>query len=190
MVSDDRLKAFFGNCHLWAIQSKPYDELISLPDENTMNIKADQNLSTMIDDNLYDRDYLQWIDNTVDRLRSQNYNQVDWGHLIEEIEAMSRRERKAMQSNLIVLFLHLLKWQYQSELRSGSWRGSIVEHRQRLTDDLEESPSLKSYLHEVWDQAYSKAVVRAAAETGLSIMTFPTVCAYSTDQVLDLDFLP
>ena len=155
-----------------------------------MNIKADQNPSPIVDDKLYDRDYLQWIDTTVHRLRSQNYNQVDWKHLIEEIEAMSRRERKAMQSNLIVLFLHLLKWQYQPEFRSGSWRGSIVEHRQRLADDLEESPSLKSYFHEVWDQAYSKATVRAAAETGLSTTTFPTVCTYSIDQVLDLGFLP
>ena len=159
-----------------------------------MNIKADQNPSTMpsttVDEKLYDRDYLQWIDTTVHRLRSQNYNQVDWEHLIEEIEAMSRRERKAMQSNLIVLFLHLLKWQYQPEFRSGSWQGSIVEHRQRLTDDLEESPSLESYLNEVWNQAYSKAIVRAAAETGFSTMTFPTVCTYSIDQVLDLDFLP
>ena len=45
---------------------------------------------------------------------------VDWANLIEEIEEMSRRERKSLKSNLVVILLHLLKWQYQPEARSGS----------------------------------------------------------------------
>jgi hypothetical protein len=155
-----------------------------------MNIKVDQQPASILEEKLYDRDYLQWLETTVDCLRSQHYHQVDWEHVIEEIEARSRRERKAMQSNLTVLFLHLLKWQYQPEFRSGSWKGSIVEHRQRILDDLEESPSLKGYLGAVWEQAYGKAIVRASAETGLAIASFSACCPYGAEQVLDFDFLP
>jgi hypothetical protein len=139
---------------------------------------------------LYEKDYVLWSETIVQQLRDRAYDQVDWVNLIEEIEDMSRRERKALQSNLVVLLLHLLKWQFQAQMRSGSWRGSIVEHRQRIQDDLQESPSLRSVLPQVWDEAYRKAVARAVAETGLEIEVFPIVCPYDVEQILDDEFLP
>lgn len=69
---------------------------------------------------LYETDFVQWIEVTIKQLRSQNYTAVDWTNLLEEIEDMSRRERKALKSNLIVVLLHLLKWQFQPDQRSGS----------------------------------------------------------------------
>lgn len=42
---------------------------------------------------LYERDYLQWIETMLARLRSQDYEQVDWEHLIEEIKGMGRAGR-------------------------------------------------------------------------------------------------
>ncbi len=139
---------------------------------------------------LYEADYVLWSETIVQQLRDRAYDQVDWVNLIEEIEDMSRRERKALQSNLIVLLLHLLKWQFQAEMRSGSWRGSIVEHRQRIQDDLQESPSLRSVLPQIWDEAYRKAVARAVAETGLEIEVFPIDCPYVIEEILDDAFLP
>jgi Domain of unknown function DUF29 len=81
---------------------------------------------------LYDTDFVGWVETTVEQLRNQDYANVDWQNLIEEIEDMSKRERKSLKSNLIIILLHLLKWQYQPELRSGSWKGSIREHRRRI----------------------------------------------------------
>jgi Domain of unknown function DUF29 len=88
----------------------------------TIDLQANQK-------NLYDRDFVGWIETTVEQLCAQNYADVDWTNLIEEIEDMSRRGRKSLKSNLVGLLLHLLKWQYQPEYRSGSWRGSIREQR-------------------------------------------------------------
>ena len=139
---------------------------------------------------LYENDYVLWVETIAQQLRSQSYDQVDWRNLIEEIEDMSRRERKALQSNLIVLLLHLLKWQFQAEMRSGSWGGSIVEHRQRIQDDLQDSPSLRSVLPEIWESAYQKAIARAVAETGLAVATFPIDCPYQLEDVLVDGFLP
>jgi hypothetical protein len=139
---------------------------------------------------LYDSDFMAWITATVDRLRAEDYTAVDWENLIEEIDAMGRRERKSLKSNLVILLQHLLKWQYQSALRGGSWKGSIVEHRQRIRDDLEDSPSLKPYLPEILASAYGDAIDRAAAETGLPASQFPTDCDYTLDQILDRTFFP
>lgn len=139
---------------------------------------------------LHETDYLRWIETTVEKLRSHDYHQIDWQNLIDEIADMGRSERRSLESNLIVVLLHLLKWQYQPDLRSGSWQGSMVEHRRRLRKALKESPSLKSYLEEILAECYIDAIEQAAAETGLSPDTFPTLCPYTATQTLDSSFLP
>lgn len=139
---------------------------------------------------LYETDFVHWVENTVEQLRSQNYASVDWANLIEEIEDMSRREKKSLKSNLIVVLLHLLKWQYQPELRSGSWRGSIREHRRRINDDLKDSPSLISYLQEIFAECYANAREQTADETDLPMENFPLDCPYTWESSLDTNFLP
>jgi Domain of unknown function DUF29 len=139
---------------------------------------------------LYQIDFVQWIETTAQQLRSQDYANVDWENLIDEIEDMSRRERKVLKSNLIVVLLHLLKWEYQPEYRTGSWRGSIREHRRRINEDLKDSPSLVPYLQEIWAECHDNSRDQAADETGLPLETFPTVCPYSMEQVFDSKFMP
>ncbi len=138
--------------------------------------------------NLYETDFLQWIETTVEQLHSHDYSSVDWENLIEEIEDMGRSRRDSLESNLIILLMHLLKWHYQPEQRSNSWKGSIVEHRRRIRKALKNSPSLKPYLEQVFDDCYRDAVEQAAAETGLPSETFPESCPYSVMEVLDTNF--
>ncbi|MCC5631194.1 DUF29 domain-containing protein [Nostoc sphaeroides CHAB 2801] len=139
---------------------------------------------------LYDTDYLQWIETTVAKLHSHDYANVDWENLIEEIADMGRSERRSLKSNLIVILVHLLKWQFQPEKRSGSWEGSIIEHRRRVKEALDDSPSLKSYIESVFAECYAQAVKQAKAETGLLVESFPLVCPYQLPEVTNDDFLP
>lgn len=139
---------------------------------------------------LYETDYLKWIETTVAKLRLGDYSHIDWENLIEEIEDMGRSERKSFKSNLVILLMHLLKWQYQPDLRSGSWKGSIVEHRRRIREALKDSPSLKPFLAEVFAECYVDAVEQASAETGLFMEMFPEFCPYSSEEVLSAEFLP
>ncbi|BAZ27887.1 hypothetical protein NIES4074_03150 [Cylindrospermum sp. NIES-4074] len=139
---------------------------------------------------LYEVDYLQWLETTVEKLRSQEYSTVDWGNLIEEIEDMGRSERRSLESNLIVIILHLLKWQFQPEQRTGRWEGSIIEHRRRVKKLLKESPSLKPYLESIFVESYTEAVKQAKAETRLPLETFPMECSYTLANVIDDEFLP
>ena len=148
--------------HIGLVQKPKVVSCIQPSEERRMKTKINSDQTS-----LYDTDYLQWIETTVEALRQQNYSAVDWENVIEELLGMSRSERHASESNLIVVLMHLLKWQYQPPLRSGSWKGSVVEHRRRIRKALKASPSLKPYLEEIFAEAYTDAVEQASAETGL-----------------------
>lgn len=139
---------------------------------------------------LYETDFLQWIESTVEQLRDRNYEQVDWENLIDEIESLGRAERQSLKSNLIVVLLHLLKWKYQSRLRSNSWKSSIVEHRGRVQDAIADSPSFRPLLEKILAESYQRAVKQAEAEIGLPQAEFPAECPFSIAEVLSDDFLP
>jgi hypothetical protein len=136
----------------------------------------------------YTQDFVAWVEQTVAQLQAQDFDQVDWANLIEEVADMSRRERRRLESNLIVILLHLLKWQYQPSRRSR--KSSLREHRRRVDRDLKDSPSLRPFLADIFDDCYSAARAQAADETGLEGDRFPTLCPYKLEQVLDPDFLP
>ena len=142
------------------------------------------------DTQLYDRDYFAWIETTLQHLQQRDYDSVDWDNVIEEISDMGRGEKRSLESNLVVVLLHLLKWQYQPERRSKSWVSSIAEHRRRLRKRLKDSPSLKPFIIQELPESYADSVRQAAIETDLSIETFPADCPYAIAQVLDNDFLP
>lgn len=139
---------------------------------------------------LYQRDFCQWAEKTTELLRTGDFAQLDLDNLIEEVEDMSGSQKRALLSNLRVLLMHLLKYRYQPDQRSHSWRSSIIEHRLRIQELFEESPSLKSFLSDNFDKAYQKARKQAALETGLPMQIFPQVCPFSQNDALNDDWLP
>ncbi len=62
---------------------------------------------------LYEQDYYRWLEQTALLLRQRAFSQINLEYLIAEIEDMGRSEKRAMESNLRVILLHLLKWKYQ-----------------------------------------------------------------------------
>ena len=139
---------------------------------------------------LYSTDYACWVEQTVKLLRHGRLDEVDLDYLIEEVEDLGKSQRQALKSNLRILLMHLLKWQYQPGRQSNSWRSTIREHRNRIFDILEDSPSLENFLVESQQQCYRQARLQAADETGLDAKVFPEHCPYMTHQSLNEDFLP
>ena len=62
---------------------------------------------------LYDQDYVLWLDQAVDLLRLQNFAEINIENLIEELAEMGGSQKQAIESNLEVLLMHLLKYKYQ-----------------------------------------------------------------------------
>jgi len=128
---------------------------------------------------VYEQDYLMWLETTSEQLRTGKLENLDIENLLEEIEAMARKEKVALESNLEILLMHLLKYQYQVNKRTASWRYTIDEHRSRILKALKVSPSLKPYLKQVFDDCYQEGRRKAAIETGLNISTFPMRSPFS-----------
>lgn len=139
---------------------------------------------------LHEQDFYLWTEQTAHLLKTEQWQEIDLENLIYEIKSMGSNDQHALKSNLRIVLLHLLKWQFQPAYRSNSWLSSMIEHRQQIEELLEKSLSLKPYLEEVFGKVYIKAVKGAEKQTGLPSTLFPTDCPYSLQQVLDVDFIP
>jgi len=139
---------------------------------------------------IYERDFYGWTKEQATLLRAHDFTHIDLDHLIEEIESMGRSERRQLINRLEVLLTHLLKWQYQPELRGRSWALTMLEQRRRIVKLLRTNPSLQPELADLLSEAYEDATFSAMRETGLPQATFPPSCLYTLAQVLDQDWLP
>ena len=101
---------------------------------------------------------------------------------------MGRSEKRQLESRLEILIMHLLKWQFQPNLRSRSWQLTIKEQRLRLEKILQKNPSLQPNLTEAIEDVYPLATLSAERETGLSL--FPETCPYTLTEILSPEFLP
>ena len=139
---------------------------------------------------LYDTDLYAWANINAELLRQGKYQQMDVGHLIEEIEDMGKSERRSITSHFKNLLMHLLKWQYQPVLRNNSWLLTINNSRDHVADLIQENPSLATLPETSLETIYAKARRDAALETGLSLEAFPVKCPYVVDQAMTADWLP
>lgn len=147
---------------------------------------------------LYQKDYAEWARKNAELLRQERFSELDLEHLLEELSDMGRSERNELESRLLILIAHLLKWQFQyrqlserwREFKGVSWRNTIIEQRKRIHRRLKKSPELKSYLPAAIADVYADAADLAAQETGLSMTAFPRTCPYSTAELLDSDYFP
>ncbi|TBR61392.1 hypothetical protein B4U84_11480 [Westiellopsis prolifica IICB1] len=149
--------------------------------------------------NLYDRDLQDWIEQTIQQLRNREFESLDIEHLIEELVDLGKAEKNALKSNLTFLLAHLLKLMVQHDapdMMKGSWYSSVLEHRQRVLNNLSDTPSLKSFLVEAIEKAYPDSRKLAIKEGKLAKFgvrvpeesEYPTVCPFSVEQILDEDF--
>jgi hypothetical protein len=148
---------------------------------------------------LYDHDLQLWIEQTIDQLKNREFELIDIEHLIEELIDLGNSEKNRLKSNLKILLAHLLKLRVQSDapdIIKGSWYSSVLEHRQRVLDNLEDTPSLKRFLGEAVEKAYTdgrKLAIKEGklARFGLQIpeeSNYPLICPFCVDQILDEDF--
>ncbi len=139
---------------------------------------------------VYEKDFYAWSQEQATLLKVGDFSQLDTTHLIEEIEAMGRAERRQLINRLEVLLLHLLKWQFQPALRSRSWRSTIAEQRRRIRRLLRDNPSLQPELPPCLADAYEDARYATSDEAGLALVTFPATCPYPLAQVVEPEWLP
>jgi hypothetical protein len=140
--------------------------------------------------NLYESDFFAWANAQASLLRSGDLAHADIENIAEEIESMGKSELRELENRLAVLFMHLLKWQFQPQRRARSWELTIKEQRRKLRRHLQQNPSLSARLDQAIADAYGDAILEAARETGLPEDRFPPACPFAFEQTMDDRFFP
>jgi hypothetical protein len=153
----------------------------------------------MLTQRLYDQDFQQWLEKTINQLEQKDFNNLDIDHLIEELKDLGKSDKNALESNLVILLSHLLKLVVQADAPDTMktiWYCSVIEHRERLLIQLENIPSLKSYLPTILNSSYPKSRKLAIKEGKLAAFgipipnedNYPLICPFSPEQILNEDY--
>ena len=77
---------------------------------------------------LYEKDVVRWAREQARLLREGDFAHLDIEHIADEIEDVGKAEQR-VASRMAVLLAHLLKWRFQPQLRTRSWRVTIEIQR-------------------------------------------------------------
>ena len=129
---------------------------------------------------LYDRDILLWVEDTVAKLKSHNFEQLDIDNLIEEVESLGISQKKELLNRLVVLIEHFLKRLYVNLPNDyNGWERTIREQRKRLQVLLIKVPSLVRLWDEDFKDAWKIALLTVREE--YPQVSFPDRWQFSTD---------
>jgi Domain of unknown function DUF29 len=137
---------------------------------------------------LYDIDFAAWTQEQAAHLRAKRLTKLDYDHLAEEIEGLSRSDWRALERHLRNLIVHCLKWEYQSQERARrgrSWQTSMDNARDAIEQLLRDNPSMHHNLDAAMVWAYPRARRTAQKQTGLPLATFPERHDWTFDQFMD-----
>ena len=147
---------------------------------------------------LYDEDFYVWTQRQAAALRRLAETRpdvdLDFPHLIEEVEDLGTSQRDAVRSQVRRVIEHCLKLEYsRARYPRAGWRDSILDARAELGDKL--SPSLRrdleDHLPRLWTQARNKAenALRGHREAD-SADLLPADCPYALQDLLTDGWYP
>ena len=140
--------------------------------------------------NLYRADFYGWANDQAAALKRRDPQALDWENLAEELESLGKTEARELYNRYVVVLTHLLKWAYQPEKRTRSWRNTIANQRSALRKHLAENPSLKARDAEEFADAYEISRREASTETDMDVEAFPERAPFTAAQARDPEFWP
>lgn len=140
-------------------------------------------MKTTATETLYDCDFHAWAIEQARRARAGE--PIDAENVAEELESLGKSQRRELESRLIVLIAHRLKWEFQPHKRSGSWRATIEEQQRRIERHLDENPSLRPLAPGTATYVYPIAVLEAVREAEDKVEAdFPARCPYTFEDLM------
>jgi hypothetical protein len=138
-------------------------------------------------EDLYERDSLAWSERQAALLRrvarGERVNDVDWDHVVEEIEDVGISELNAVKSYLRQMIVHLLKLHGWPELDADQhWRAEIAAFQTELTDHFAPSMRQRIDLAKIYDR--SKRQLELLSYGGKASLPSPEGCPVTLDQLL------
>ena len=139
---------------------------------------------------LYKADFHLWTQRQAALLRAKDFDRLDRDQLVEQILDLAEQERNNLNRRMEKLMRYLLKCKVQPECVSGKWLSTIYQQRCRISDCLEEMPSIRPLFEEYLEEAYAKAAHRASVQAKLPRTFFPATLPFTKQQLMDEKFIP
>ncbi len=148
---------------------------------------------------LYEKDFALWAELNAQLLREGHFELLDVENLAEEIEDMARSELRSCISYLVVIMVHMYKWDHFRHLTKGgtqkggfSWVYSVERAREEIRMLFEDSPSLKRKLPEMLEKAWRLAsvdILEEVAKLGVRLKRkdLPQNCPYTYEELMERD---
>jgi hypothetical protein len=139
-------------------------------------------------DDLYERDILTWSEHQADLLcrlaRGERVNDVDWAHIVEEIEDVGLSELNAVRSYLRLMMVHILKVHgWPNSPSANHWRGEIVSLQKDAAQRFSASMRQRIDLAKLYADAGEQ--LETALCDGVATLPWPAVCPCSPEQLLN-----
>ena len=105
--------------------------------------------------------------------------QQDYGEAMHGLEvlidALIRADKRALESHLIRVMQHVIKWKMQPERRSRSWMRTIRNARKEIRKLQQDSPSLTDQLirERLWDDCLDSAIGEAEGDMDCDVPPLP-----------------
>ena len=159
-----------------------YNEIYILIGQKKISIEV-----KLMAETLYEKDYVAWLQDQAEKLRSPERNTLDWQTLAEELEEMVDERKYKAESFLIQLLSHLLLYAYwKHPYYLPHWTDEIDNFRLELSL-LFRSKVIYNHALERFGYCYQKALGKASRKSGL---TLPVDCPWTIEKILDEDWFP
>jgi len=139
---------------------------------------------------IYNRDFYAWALEQAQLIRAGRLTEIDLNNVAEEIESYAKTERRELGKLVSDLLGLMLKWLAFPGFQCPHAQIPIERQRHKVACRLKDSPSLMTVLQNDMSLLYDSAQTTTLAETGLPNATFPTICPWSFEQIMDEGFWP
>jgi hypothetical protein len=139
---------------------------------------------------LYERDILSWSEHQADLLRrlarGERVNDVDWEHVVEEIDDVGLSELNAVRSYLRLMLVHLLKLQgWPDSPAADHWRRKIVSFQSDAMQRFAPSMRLRVDLASLYARALNE--LKDTRFDDVSPQPWSAACPVGLDELLNED---
>jgi hypothetical protein len=138
-------------------------------------------------DGLYERDILSWSEHQADLLRrlarGEKVNDVDWTHVVDEIEDVGLSELHAVESALDLVLVHLLKVHaWPASLSVQHWRVAIGSFQKNAARRF--APSMRQRIDVTKLYADAAEQLEGVDYDDVAPCAWPEMCPFMLDDLL------
>jgi Domain of unknown function DUF29. len=109
---------------------------------------------------LYEKDFVLWVEENLKLLKNKQFDLVDWEHLLEEIEDLAGRYVDDVIVLMAKILASLYKYEnFREEDKINAWIKIILNSRTKLERLFDRMPSLKDKAVNEIETAWRFAVI-------------------------------